>query len=334
MEKRDKGKALFYILSAVGIIVCILTELEKISPAIRDLCGGDSGGCAKVGESEYSRLLGIPLGILGLLSYLVWIGIYRYRKTLAVYFGAVIMGAEVYFLFLMASVLQVYCPLCLAQFTVVLIMNILLFATVTPDKDKEKFRAVGVLAIAASFLVFYVPHKMTFKGVEKHVESITSWGDSSSKYRMEVFSDYQCSHCRKFDETIKDVIKSYPRIYIVFRDMILPNHKLAPMAISYAGSVAFYEGQEMYLKARFEIFDNQKNLFKYIVPRFEAIRDDPEMKNAIKAKLKKDFELAKTIDVRSTPTTILVRDGRMVLKFSGNRPFAKLKPDLDKLVSR
>jgi thioredoxin-related protein len=251
-----------------------------------------------------------------------------------VLFGAVLMGAEIYFLFLMASVLQVYCPLCLGQFTVVLAINILLFATVTPDKDKEKFRATGILVIAASFLVFFVPHKMTFKGVEKRVESITSWGDSSSKYRMEVFSDYQCGHCKKFDVTIKDVIKNYPQVYIVFRDMILPRHNLAPMAISYAGSVAYYEGQEMYLKARFEIFENQKNLFNYIGPRFEAIRDDAEMKNAVKVKLNKDFELAKSLDIRSTPTTILVRDGRMVLKFSGNRAFAKLKPDLDKLVSR
>ena len=334
MEKRDKGKALFYLLSGIGIIVCVLTELEKISPAIRDLCGGDTGGCAAVGESEYSRLFGVPLGILGALSYIAWVGLYHYRKTFAVLFGSILMGAEIYFLFLMASVLQVFCPLCLTQFTVVLLLNIFLLATVEPEKDKDKFRAIAVILIAASFLAFYVPHKMNFKGVEKHVESITSWGNPASKYRMEVFSDYQCGHCKKFDETVKDVIKKYPQVYIVFRDMILPRHQLAPMAISYAGSVAFYEGQDMYLKARFETFDNQKDLYQYIVPRFEAIRDDKEMKDAIKAKLKKDFELAKSLDVRSTPTTILVRDGRLVLKFSGNRSFEKLKPDLDKLISR
>lgn len=37
----DKQTTLFYLLIGAGIVVCILTELEKISPAVRALCGGD-----------------------------------------------------------------------------------------------------------------------------------------------------------------------------------------------------------------------------------------------------------------------------------------------------
>jgi len=338
LENKSWGTRLFYIFCTVGIIASILTELEKVSPAVRAICGGDTGGCAQVGESEYSRLFGIPLGIWGLLSYGVWIFLYRSKQGWSMLFGAILMGAEFYFLFVMVSVLNTVCPLCLLQFSAVLANNVLLFATVNPPPGvlnaSEKFRAAGLGIILVSFLAFFVPHKMAEGSIAVKVDTLTSWGDPSTGYRLEIFSDYECGHCKKYDEAIKDVIANYPQIQIVFRDYIIGGHKLSPMAISYAGSVAYYEGKEMYLKARFETFDNQKDLFSYLRPRFEAIKDDEVMKAAVKDKLSADFKEAKRHGVRSTPTTVLIAKGKIVKKFSGSKTYAQLKPELDALLAK
>ena len=337
LENKSWVTRFFYIFCAVGIVASILTELEKVSPTVRAICGGDTGGCAQVGESEYSRLFGIPLGIWGLLSYAVWIVLYRTKQAWSLLFGSILMGAEFYFLFVMVSVLNTICPLCMLQFSAVLATNILLFSTVKPPagtlNTNEKFRAAGIGIILVSFLAFFVPHKLSEGKIAVSVDTLTSLGDPSLKHRLEVFSDYECSHCKKYDETLKEVIANYPQIQIVFRDYIIGGHKLAPMAISYTGSVAYYQGKEMYLKARYETFDNQKNLFTYLRPRFEAIRDDEVMRNAVKDKLSADFKEAKRHGVRSTPTTVMIANGKIVGKFSGSKSMAQLKPELEKLLA-
>lgn len=334
MLNRPAKEIAFYTLAAAGIFICILTELEKVSPLIRELCGGALGGCSQVGATEYSTLFGVSLGIWGLFSYVALVALYHFRRLYAVIFVAFLLGVEIYFVYLQLFVIQVVCPVCIANFFTVASIALLLFLTESPEKRRERFRAAWVVVILLSFLVFFVPQKLQAGNFEKRVESITSWGNPSSKYRIEVYSDYQCLHCARYEETIKGIIRSYPQIYIVFRDYIIKTNRLSPMAVSYAGSVAFYQGREMYLKVRFEAFENQKNLYNYLAPRFKTIRDDKKMKEAVKMKLAKDLEAARKLSVTSTPTTALIADGKLYKVIKGNVPFWRLKPELDKFVSR
>ncbi len=329
----------FYLLIAVGVAVSVLTELEKVSPFVKQLCGGDTGGCAKVGASEYSSLLGVPLGYWGVLSYIVLLLLYRYRRNFSVIFVSVMMGAEIYFVYLQYAVIKSFCMLCMANFAVVAILTLLLFVTALTKEKQDSFRVVGAVVLLVTFFAFFIPLELKLQDRQsgetaKRVESITSFGDSSSPYRLEIFTDYMCSHCAHYEETVKRIIEQYPEIYIVFRDVIFDPKSLTPMAVAYTGSVAYYEGQKEYVKRRFETFENQKDIYNYLAPRFKLIPKDDEMRAAIKKKLDEDAEQAEKLGIHATPTTVIISNGKRQDMISGYIDFHKLKPKLEKLLGR
>ncbi len=338
-EKAPKSAVAFYILAVAGIIISILTELEKYSDTVRALCGGNTGGCQEVANSSYSTLLGIPLGYWGIASYLVWIVIYRKRKELAGLYGGVVLGAEFYFVYLQIYIIEALCPLCMAQFAVVAAINILLFATAYPPPKATKYRIALVPIVLASFLAFYVPLKVEASraGTEKadaSLTKITSWGDPSALVTIETFANYECPHCAKFEPVMKRVMNDYPDVHIIFRDYLFSHSRYASMAIAYAGSVAYFEGREMYFKTRFELFENQKRLLAYLKEHLEYIREDKTMQEAVDAKLVADMKRAKSLGVSSTPITFIFKNGKVVKKVTGYVPYEQMKEELDKALGR
>ena len=327
----DKQTTLFYLLVGAGIVVCILTILEKFSPAIRALCGGDSSGCVEVSNSPYSAFLGVPLAYWGILSYVTWAGLYRYRREWAGIFGCVVLGAEFFLMYVMIYVLQTFCILCVAQFAVVALLNVLLFTYAYPEKNRNAFRAAGLPLALAVFAAFYIPAQALKADVE--FESITSWGDPSSSVMVEIFSDYQCPYCKKFDAVEKKIIEQYPDVYILFRDHIIQGHPYSPMAVAYSGSIAYYHGRERYLEERFKIFENQERIREYVEPRLKRAAKDPDMQKAVKAKVDRDMERARSLGINATPTTLLLKNGRIKKTMRGAYAFEAVKKEIDALLA-
>lgn len=331
MKKTDKQTILFYLLIGAGIVVSILTELEKISPAVRALCGGDSSGCVEVGNSPYSALLGVPLGYWGILSYVTWAGIYRYRREWAGLFGAVVLGAELFFVYIMLYVIQTVCNLCAAQFVVVVLLNLLLFISAQPEKRRNAFRAASLPLALAAFLTLYIPAQALKTNIE--FESMTSWGSPASPVIVEIFSDYQCPYCEKFEPVVKEIMKQYPDIYILFRDFIIQAHPYSPMAVAYSGSVAYYQGRGKYLEERFRIFENQKRIREYVEPKLKLVKNDPEMQKAVKAKVDRDMKRAESLGVDATPSMALLKNGKVIKIMRGLYPFETVKKEIDALLT-
>ncbi len=338
-ETRGKSAAVFYILAVAGIIISILTELEKYSDVVRALCGGDTGGCQEVANSSFSTLFGIPLGYWGIASYLVWIVIYRKRKELAGLYGGVLLGAEFHFVYLQIYVIEAICPLCMAQFAVVAAINVLLFATAYPPPKAMKYRISLVPIVLASFLAFYVPMKVEASraGTEAgdaSLTKITSWGDPTSPVTIETFANYECSHCARFEPVMKRVMNDYPDVHIIFRDFLFSHSRYSSMAIAYAGSIAYFEGREMYFKVRFELFENQKRLLGFLQSRLDYMKDDKTMQEAVNSKLAADMKRAKSLGVSSTPITLIFKNGKVVKKITGYVPYERMKEALDKVLGR
>ncbi|MBI3793627.1 MAG: thioredoxin domain-containing protein [Nitrospinae bacterium] len=330
----DKPALAFYALSIFGILVCLLTELEKYLPSIEAICGGPNSGCSTVRKSDYSSLFGISLGIWGIASYIVWMAVYKIRPPLAGLFGGMLMGGEIYFAYLQFSVIQAICVLCMTQFTVVLLLNVLLFATAYQSGKKTVWRLAFVAMTIVAFAGFYFPQKARAQQAVATDASITSWGNPKSDYRMEIFTDYECSHCKNFEPVVEQIMKGYPEIYIIFRDFIIQGHKLSPMATAYAGSVAYYEGKDAYIKTRMELFEKQENLFDLLKARLPMMREDKVMEKAVDEKIRKDKERADAVNISGTPTSVLTRKGETVKVIGGFLPFDEIKKDLDKLVGR
>lgn len=215
----------------------------------------------------------------------------------------------------------------------VLYHGVMLFFTTYPADCARRWRFASLALLLASFLLFYLPSKVEAKNTAKSgVESITSWGDPSSPVRIEVFADYQCPYCAGFEKTLKSVMEWYPNVYIIFRDFIIRSHELSPVAVVYANSVAYYEGKKAYFKTRAEIFDNQKNMRKYLEKHFKEMKKDGAMQKAVKAKVLADQKRALFLGITSTPTTVISKNGKVITKFSGNKSFDKVKKEIDAII--
>ncbi len=61
------------VLTGVGL--CVATYLTVIHYAgIKPLCGRGGGGCEIVQTSEYSKLVGVPVALIGLIGYVAILG--------------------------------------------------------------------------------------------------------------------------------------------------------------------------------------------------------------------------------------------------------------------
>ena len=70
------------------------------------------------------------------------------------------------------------------------------------------------------------------------VKSGREMGTAAAAIRIEVFSDFQCPHCKElYEKTLTPLIKDYVdtgRAFLVHRDFPLPNHQYAFPAACYA----------------------------------------------------------------------------------------------------
>jgi len=115
------------ILSLLGIGVAgYLTYVHyaDISP----ICAGGSGGCEKVQASDQSKLAGIPVALLGLLSYITLLVLNFLRGELARTGAALVaiigFGFSVYLTIESVTVINATCQWCLSSLVIMTLMAI------------------------------------------------------------------------------------------------------------------------------------------------------------------------------------------------------------------
>jgi uncharacterized membrane protein len=82
------------------------------------ICTG-GGGCETVQESSYAELAGMPVAVLGLVAFLVVLGLVAWdtelARTLAAALGLGALGFSVYLVSLQAFVIEAWCVWCLVN---------------------------------------------------------------------------------------------------------------------------------------------------------------------------------------------------------------------------
>jgi uncharacterized membrane protein len=113
------------VLSLLGIGVAgYLTYVHyaDISP----ICAGGSGGCEKVQASDQSKLVGIPVALLGLLTYVALLGLNVARGELARAAAALVaivgFGFSVYLTYESVHVIHATCQWCLSSLAIMTVM--------------------------------------------------------------------------------------------------------------------------------------------------------------------------------------------------------------------
>ncbi|VAX24569.1 hypothetical protein MNBD_NITROSPINAE04-709 [hydrothermal vent metagenome] len=322
-----------YVSAAFGVVLTTTTELSHHYPIILQLCGGDLSGCADVASTPFAKIFGVSVAYWGLLSYVAFIAFMRYKPALTLPLVSAMLGAEFYFLWVMAAIIHIYCMFCLIQFGVVIILFTLTFAW---HMGGTSFILPGRLwsAPIVSVVVFtalVTPVLISAKNGQLVTRQFVTYaGDPDSNIRVEVYSDYQCGFCKRLEPEIDKLMKNNPDIMLVFRDYVINSHKLSPVAVSYANGVAFTKGREEFLKTRREIFENQDHLYEYLEKHLGSIDFTDDLKSKVNGKVNADMKMAASLGIYSTPTMVIYRGDKMAQVIKGIVKYEKfsrfLKP--------
>lgn len=320
----DALKKLLYIVAGFGVVLTITTELSHYYPALLELCGGQTSGCADVTATPYAKMFGLSVAYWGLLSYVVFLFLLYYSPMWTLPLASAVMGAELYFLWIMHSVLQTYCRFCLVQFVTATVLFIL---SLIYHRKYGKFSLPGKLwsapvVVLAVFAALVLPVKMGSKAVSFDADNLVTYeGNLKSPLRVEVFFDYECGACKKFGEELVKLREQEKDILIVYRNFIIGSHQISPVAVSYAEGISFTEGREAYVKAHDELFDNQERLYDYLQKHLDKVKFTDELKEKINAKVNADLKRAKELEIFSTPTLVISRDGKVIQVVRGITPY-------------
>lgn len=325
MKFKNPVKALLLGFSIIGIFLTVFIEAGTRIESLKELCGGATSGCSQVEESPYSSVFGVPLTLLGFMSY-VGLVIFLYRsKVWFIRLISFLLGAEFYLVYLQWQVIGTFCLFCMVQFGLVLTLFLITLFWYAPGPEVNGsipttktplvkivpiFFFLGIVPLMGSH--YLEPGTAPPSEMSAATSMGTEWGRPDSALLVEIFSDYQCGYCRKYEPVIGEMKKEFPHIRIIFRDYLIRSHSLSPMATAYADWIFFKDGLDSYFKVRDEIFENQPNLHKFLSERFQGEKISPEMQKKVKEKIDRDLQRARQFNVNSTPTTVITHQGKIV----------------------
>jgi protein-disulfide isomerase len=175
-------------------------------------------------------------------------------------------------------------------------------------------------------------------------EGLVLGGSLDAPVRIEVFSNFECPHCREYYlRTIKKVLKEYAeqdKVCVIYHDFPFQYHKYDRIAARYA-EAAYRVGRETALKVFDALYTDQadwietgelksvlgKALSKEEFQEVMKIAEDPEIDSIIDAQ----YQLATDKGLKSTPTSFIFYPGKEQV-VDGVIAYVVLKGFIDKIV--
>jgi uncharacterized membrane protein len=139
-------RVLLAVLALIGLLISAYLTWVHLS-GTAPVCIGGGGGCEAVQSSRYSKVMGIPVAVLGLLAYAVLLGTALVRDEKAALLGLFIalVGTlySAYLTYLELFVIQAICQWCVASAiicTIVLILTALRVSQTVNLQNNESGR--------------------------------------------------------------------------------------------------------------------------------------------------------------------------------------------------
>lgn len=228
------------LASAALAVACYLTVIGLTSAAAPIGCGPGSG-CGAVLASKYSRLFGMPISALAMLSYAVMVAallalfrpvilIRRTAWTTLVMLAASVTGAAFWFIYLQLVELDAVCPWCMIDHACGLLLAAVILYEAPPFWRRRQAPSLilaglmmaGVVAWTQSasrvhgHAVLAMPTERDFDRTEsdqRHVGLLDGKlhldpsqepiiGSPDARHILAVMLDYCCPHCRHTHQTL------------------------------------------------------------------------------------------------------------------------------------
>jgi len=162
-------------------------------------------------------------------------------------------------------------------------------------------------------------------------------GPKDALVTMIVFSEFQCPFCKRVEETLKQVVKTYPAdVRLVWKDNPLPFHPRAKPAATLARHVYKTKGETAFWAAHEALFESAPKLedadLEAVAGKVGVSWD--AVKAAIEAntygpKFEASMEQANDFQARGTPHFFI--NG---VRLSGAQPFEKFKAAIDEQLGK
>ncbi len=114
------------VIALAGVAVSSFSLYHHLSRSKTSFCDiGESFNCELVNRSVYSTVLGVPVALIGILGYLLILGlatVYREKAetpAILVIVSAGGLGFALYLTYIEAYVLRAWCILCLTSLTLI-----------------------------------------------------------------------------------------------------------------------------------------------------------------------------------------------------------------------
>jgi protein-disulfide isomerase len=173
-------------------------------------------------------------------------------------------------------------------------------------------------------------------------------GSKDAPIVMEVFSDFQCPHCKQlYLSTLRRVIDDYcasGKVYLIHRDFPLDQiHRYARDAARWATASVVTGKYEAVVEALFTAQDtwgasgNIEAVVAGVLTPVELQKVKQVMsvhKEEIDAAIENDIFLGHQIQLTSTPTTKIMQKGATLSVTPGMFPYATLKSYLDSQLAK
>jgi protein-disulfide isomerase len=169
-------------------------------------------------------------------------------------------------------------------------------------------------------------------------------GKNNAPIIMELYSDFQCSHCKLFhDETLPALIHDYVdtgKVYLIHRDYVLGNFPHSKQALTYAiaaSRVGKYEQVADMLFMRQEYWAGNGKIDEVVagavtpeeMKKIRTLVNDPQVKQDVE----NFIDVGRKNHISSTPTIILTRHLR-TYPVPPNTSYPLLKRFLDDLLTK
>ena len=236
-----------FLFRSFAVIGLAASSASLVDQALGNgsFCSFESG-CEAVTSSTYGKPLGLPLPAFGIIGFAAVLGLtltgeraFPISRRLA-HLGAIIgLGLIV----VQVAVLQRVCPLCLIVDGAAIALGLLAIAKLPATPCRAASRAVwfvlAVLAVLAPLAIGFVDEAPDPPDwVQSH------WVEG--KIAVVEVTDFECEHCRKADEYLREALKDRADVTFVRIPIPMPKHANSrPAAIAYLAAKAQGRGEAM-----------------------------------------------------------------------------------------
>jgi uncharacterized membrane protein len=126
--RHDRLVAAMAVIALLGVAIAgYLTYIHYAG--IKPLCVSGGGGCEQVQSSQYSKLAGVPVALLGLIGYVAILASLRIRGDLGLMLGVLLtlmgLGFSAYLTYRELFTIKAICQWCVASAVLMAILTVL-----------------------------------------------------------------------------------------------------------------------------------------------------------------------------------------------------------------